>query len=77
MFEESCVCFKADLRFAVPQFQGLIHQILKTCFWVSLLERFSRFLRMDVLCGTKVLLFMNYYSLAFEFSNYADYLKCN
>jgi len=77
MFEESCVCFKADLRFAVPQFQRPSHQILKTCFWVSLLERFSHFLRMDLLCSTEVLLFLNYFSLAFEFSNYGDYLKCN
>ena len=72
MSEESCVCFKADLRFAVPQFQRPSHQILKTCSWVSLLKRFSHFLRirMDLLCRTKVLQFLNYSTLAFEFSNY-------
>jgi len=68
MFEESFVCFKADLRFAVPQFQRPSHQILKTCSWVSLLERFSHFLRMRLLCVSKVLLFLNYSTLAFEFS---------
>lgn len=69
------MCFKADLRFAVSQFQRPSHQILKTCFWVSLLERFSHFLRMDLLCGTEVLLFVNYSAIAFEFSNYGRVLE--
>jgi hypothetical protein len=48
MFEESCVCFKADLRFAVPRFQRPSHKVLKVCAWLSLLERVSHFLIMDL-----------------------------
>jgi hypothetical protein len=75
MLVQSCVCFKADLRFAVPQFQRPSHQILKTCSWVSLLDCVSYFLRMDLPCIMKVFQFLNYSTLLFEFSNYGRLLE--
>jgi hypothetical protein len=39
------------------------------------LERFSHLLRIDLLCGTKVLQFLNYSTLPFEFSNYGRLLE--